>query len=616
MILVFGGTTEGRIAVSLLEEAAKPYYYSTKGTLQQVEIRNGIRISGEMDEETMVVFCKENTIELIIDAAHPFAEGLHKTVSQASAVLNIPVVRLERKYPEREDAFIWCETYEDAIQKMRSCKIQRLLALTGVNTISKLKPFWAEISCWFRILDREESKEIARNEGFPASNLLYFKEKNDEIALIKTMAPDAVIMKESGESGYFLEKTAAAKRLGIPVFVIKRPRLSNRFYIVYGKEGLRKQVERFSPGFFPLKSGYTTGSCATAAVKGALVTLIHHVFPEEIDIALPSQEMVTLPVSHSALIRENAICTVIKQSGDDPDVTNGLSISATMCFGISSNNVLPNVMLQTGKGYPIMLCGGSGIGRVTLPGLGLKIGGPAINKTPCEMIMNEVDECMSEYQGVHRRLTIILSVDRGCEVAHRTFNPKLGIVDGISIIGTSGIVKPFSHEAFIGSIRKELEVAKALSCKPVIINSGAKSEKYLKAKHPELLPQAFIHYGNYIGETLRIASDLALPELIMGIMIGKAVKLAHGALDTHSHKTVMDLSFLTQLASECGVMKEEIDKIASITLARELWAILPVEKYSGFYDGLIARCIAVCRPHYPNGILKIYLIEESGKLYC
>ena len=137
-------------------------------------------------------------------------------------------------------------------------------------------------------------------------------------------------------------------------------------------------------------------------------------------------------------------------------------------------------------------------------------------------------------------LSITISVPEGEAIAKRTFNPRLGIEGGISIIGVSGIVKPFSEEAFIDSIRKCMNVAKASGTNRVVINSGGKSERFVKALYPDLPQQAFVEYGNYIGETLKMAHELDIREVTLGVMLGKAVKLAAGHLDTHSRKATMD----------------------------------------------------------------------------
>ena len=205
----------------------------------------------------------------------------------------------------------------------------------------------------------------------------------------------------------------------------------------------------------------------------------------------------------------------------------------------------------------------------------------------------------------------MISVPQGAEIARRTFNPRLGIEGGISIIGVSGIVKPFSEEAFVDSIRKCMTVAKASGSKRVVINSGGKSERFVKALYPTLPQQAFVEYGNYIGETLKIAHELAIPQITLGVMIGKAVKLAAGHLDTHSRKTTMDLNFVHQLLQESGIAIN----ISDITLARELWDRIPSGQLPVFAQTVIRHCRYYCEPLLPNGALTILLIDDKGHIY-
>ena len=211
----------------------------------------------------------------------------------------------------------------------------------------------------------------------------------------------------------------------------------------------------------------------------------------------------------------------------------------------------------------------------------------------------------------HDSLRVTISVPNGAEIARRTFNPRLGIEGGISIIGVSGIVKPFSEEAFIDSIRKCMEVAKASGADRVVINSGGKSERFVKALYPDLPKQAFVEYGNYVGETLKIANDLPIKNVTLGVMLGKAVKLAAGHLDTHSRKATMDKDFIRQMLREAGC---DID-ISGITLARELWDRLPEDKKSDFARIVISHCAEHCCPLLPNGQLTILLIDDEGHIY-
>lgn len=212
-------------------------------------------------------------------------------------------------------------------------------------------------------------------------------------------------------------------------------------------------------------------------------------------------------------------------------------------------------------------------------------------------------------------IVVTISVPGGEEIAKRTFNPRLGIEGGISIIGTSGIVKPFSSEAFVSSIRKSMEVACATGSPRVVISSGAKSERYIKAYYPELPAQAFVHYGNFIGETLKIADKLKLPRVTLGVMIGKAVKLAEGHLDTHSKKVTMNKEFIQDIAHRTGCNEDVLTAIRNMNLARELWDIIPAEKLETFSKLLTEHCKQCCAPLLPDGELTILLISEDGKIY-
>ena len=570
MILLLGGTTEGRIAAEVIDDAGKPFFYSTKGNRQVVNLVHGTRLYGALDETAMMEFCEKQDIRLLVDAAHPFAVQLHQTVASVATHLNLPVVRLERKYPPRNPDFIWCDDYEDAIRRLENSAVNRLLALTGVNTIAPLKPYWSKHECWFRILNRDDSRALADEQGFPSENLLFYEE-DEEGAVMDKFCPDALLTKESGDSGFFTPKTDVAKERGIAVYVIKRPKLPEYFQIVYGEYGLRKKIEMFLPDFFPLHCGYTTGVCATAASKAAFVC-----------------------------------CSVRKEAGDDPDITDGCLVSASL-----------RVKKGRGNTTHITLKGGKGIGIVTLPGLGLEVGGPAINNTPRRMITDELLRLTRQYS-LHLEIEVTLSVENGEELARKTFNPKLGIMNGISIIGTSGIVRPFSSEAFVASIRKEIQVAKAMGCTTLVINSGAKSERFLKSylEHQEFdIPvQAFVHYGNFIGETLKIAEQEGFRNIILGIMLGKAIKLAEGALDTHSKKVLMDKDFVIRLAQKAGCSPSTLRKIGQITLARELWNVLPGQESAAFFDLVISYCYKTCQSCLQNSCLTLLLIDEAGRI--
>ena len=593
MVLIFGGTTEGRTAARVLDEAGSPYYYSTKSDTQQIECKHGTRVAGGMDADAMTDFCSRHDIRLIVDAAHPFASLLHANIATVSERLDLPVIRFERIYPERDASLVWCDTFDDAIDYLESHHIRDLLALSGVQTITKMRRYWEKTPCWFRVLDREESLALALRAGFPRERLLFWQNGQDEQALFREIRPDAILTKESGESGFYSEKIAAAKSLGIPVLVIRRPPLPESFYTVNGEHGLRYRVERLVPGFYPLRSGFTTGSCATAATVAALQGLLSGIPQHTATITLPNGETITFPVASCTFTPLSCTCGITKDAGDDPDVTNGYTIYS-------------EVALSDTPG--IRFLHGEGVGTVTLPGLGIPLGDPAINATPRAMMTREVERMIHNHEVVPG-IDIRIFVPGGTELAAKTFNPRLGITGGISIIGTSGVVRPFSSEAFVNSIRKEIQVAKALGCTRIVINSGAKSEKTLRARFPELPQQAFIHYGNFIGETLKLAEAESIASVTMGIMIGKAVKLAEGNLDTHSKNVVMNKSFITRLATESHCPASSIIRIADITLARELWDIFADSP--AFFDTLVQHCYTHCLPLLTDTRLEIILIPEQ-----
>ena len=174
MILVFGGTTEGRVAAKVLDESGATYYYSSRSDTQDIQLVHGNHISGAMEVPEMLALCKEHNIRLIIDAAHPFAVNLHRNVVNLAVQIGVPVIRYERIYPPHDEDLVWCKDYDDAISQMKAHDVSHLLALTGVNTIAKLRDFWESHECWFRILNRDESLAGAQKAGFSTYHLVYY----------------------------------------------------------------------------------------------------------------------------------------------------------------------------------------------------------------------------------------------------------------------------------------------------------------------------------------------------------------------------------------------------------------------------------------------------------
>lgn len=582
MILILGGTTEGRKAVEVMEQAGNPFFYSTKTGGQSVQMQHGTAVSGAMDDAQMCSFCIQHKIRLMVDAAHPFASQLHDTVANVATTLSIPAIRYERIYPGRDPQLTWIDSY-DQLPRLEGT----LLATTGVQSIARLKPFESErLRIVYRILNRDSSLRLAERQGATADQLCFYSSDDDMPEQIRRIRPDAILMKESGLTGGFVEKCRVAKQLGICVIVIRRPQLSDVFYVVDGVHGLRRAVEQLLPDFFPLHSGLTTGTCATAAAVAHAAWTLKGERPSEVPVMLPDGETIRVKVGYA-----DGYAFTLKESGDDPDITNGMEIRA---------RVEPSGSFE--------VRGGEGVGVITLPGFDYPPGSPAINKGPRRML----EENLSRF-GVPLKVTV--EVPGGAEIARKTFNPRLGIEGGISIIGVSGIIMPYSEEAFLQSVRKCMEIAKKSGPERVVVNSGAKSERFVRTFYPDLPSQAFVEYGNYIGETLKMAAELEVRRVTLGIMMGKAVKLAAGNLDTHSRHTTMNRDFIAEMLREAGCDDAVVTQASRLNLAKELWMLVPADRLQAFCRVVLRHCHRHCAPLLPQGELSILLISEEGKIW-
>lgn len=265
-----------------------------------------------------------------------------------------------------------------------------------------------------------------------------------------------------------------------------------------------------------LRCGYTTGSCAAAAAKAAAEALLTKCPVSDTDIITPKGVRLTLTVHRCELCGEKTLCSVIKDSGDDPDITNGIEV----CAEVS--------LIENG----IEILGGSGVGTVTKNGLDQPVGNAAINSVPRKMITQAVMDIaeLYEYSGGFR---VVISVPKGEELAQKTFNPRIGIIGGISIIGTTGIVEPMSNSAIIETIRTEANIRRAEGRKVLILTVGNYSEKFISEKLPQLAEQC-VMCSNFIGEAIDIGITLGFKNILIYGHIGKMVKLGSGIMNTHS----------------------------------------------------------------------------------
>ncbi|MCX2481347.1 cobalt-precorrin-5B (C(1))-methyltransferase [Pedobacter sp. MC2016-15] len=349
----------------------------------------------------------------------------------------------------------------------------------------------------------------------------------------------------------------------------------------------------------PLRTGFTTGACATACTKAALQALISGERVTEVLVTLPIGQEHLFRILSCNLGQDTCSCTTQKDAGDDPDVTHGAIIGATVS------------LTDTGM---IRFLQGKGVGRVTLPGLEIKPGEPAINPVPRQMMENACKKLLSENQLAHQGVDITIFVENGELIAKRTLNERLGIMGGLSILGTTGIVTPFSASSYIASITQGIDVAVANGSSELVINSGARSEKSLKSLFPDLPEFAFVHYGNWIGETLeKIALSPAIKKVNLGIMLGKSVKLAEGMLDTHSGKNTWNKEFVAQMAKDAGYPEELLDQILSFNMAGRLTELFSFASAEPFYQALLKACYENCSALIPSAELVIFLISREGE---
>ncbi len=286
-----------------------------------------------------------------------------------------------------------------------------------------------------------------------------------------------------------------------------------------------------------LRTGWTTGTCASAAAKAAALGLVTGTVPATVEVALPGGARVSFPVEVPAPAvagqeKRTRACTavVVKDAGDDPDCTHGARMTATV----------EAAEVET------ELCAGAGVGTVTKPGLGLPVGAPAINPVPRRMIVQAVAEVTD------RPLKITFSVPGGEEMAAETTNDRLGILGGISILGTTGIVRPFSTAAYRASVVQQIDVAAAQGERHLVLATGHRSEAVARRLLPDLDAVCFVEVGDFTGIALRRAVAKGVRALHLVAMAGKLTKLAAGVMMTHFHRTDVDTSLLAEIARESG----------------------------------------------------------------
>lgn len=311
-----------------------------------------------------------------------------------------------------------------------------------------------------------------------------------------------------------------------------------------------------------LRSGFTTGTAAAAAAKAAVMVLYGHPAPDTVDVALLSGGNWTVCVRQCRLEAGVAECRVKKDAGDDPDVTNGAIIGARV--------------KKSGKSG-VQITGGEGVGRVTKPGLEVPVGQPAINPGPQKMITQAIEEAMAnggQNTEGGRGIEVEIFVADGEAIAKKTLNHRLGIVGGISILGTTGVVRPMSHAAYIATIDSAVAVAAASGLDTVVCTTGRRSERHAQAEFSEMPAEAFVQIGDYFEKSMKIVAKRGIGNVVLSAFFGKAVKMANGAAHTHAAKSKMVLEDLARWTAAAGAESKVVERICGANTAREAFFML------------------------------------------
>ncbi|MDE5412164.1 cobalt-precorrin-5B (C(1))-methyltransferase [Alkalihalobacterium chitinilyticum] len=359
---------------------------------------------------------------------------------------------------------------------------------------------------------------------------------------------------------------------------------------------MKKKVEKDPKD---MRHGYTTGANATAATKAALLSLLLQKEVRQVSIRLPVGEVVTFNMENVRFNECEASATIIKDGGDDPDATHGAQMIAT-------------VQLSLDEG--IHLDGGIGVGRVTKPGLPVAVGEAAINPVPRKMIIEAAIDVLEKFSLV-KGVSIIISVPDGEEIAKKTLNGRLGIIGGISILGTRGTVVPFSTSAFKASIAQAIQVAVTNGCDHLFLTTGGRSEKFAIETHPEAKEEAFIEMGDFVGFALKQCKAKKVKKITLVGMMGKFSKVAQGIMMVHSKSAPVDFNFLAEVAKEAGVPTELQEEIRGANTASQVGTLMLEYEYHAFFSKLCLSIGNMSLKEIRGGLdIEVYIISMNKEV--
>lgn len=369
-----------------------------------------------------------------------------------------------------------------------------------------------------------------------------------------------------------------------------------------------------------LRTGFTTGACAAAATKGACLAL-RGMSLDAVAIPLPAGFVARFQLNAVEADGCRACASVVKDAGDDPDVTHGAEINAGVEVGASVPERIERgwrvvargaIARRIGAGSVLELRAGSGVGVVTRPGLGLPVGGPAINPVPRRMIARSVREALVPPEPFVR---VTIGVRDGETLARRTLNGRLGIEGGLSILGTTGVVRPYSTASWRASVLQGIDVAAAAGCQEIVASTGGRSESYARRVLVHLPEVAFVEMGEFTGHVLKRARERGVDTVHLSGMVGKLSKIACGHFMTHVAGNQVDTAYLAALAERAGASPVLVSGVREANTARHAQELVTRARLRGFFDLLCADVVSSCsgliggRPE-----VRVLLFDFEGRL--
>jgi cobalt-precorrin-5B (C1)-methyltransferase len=356
-----------------------------------------------------------------------------------------------------------------------------------------------------------------------------------------------------------------------------------------------------------LRTGFTTGTCASAAAKAAATGLVSGTVPAEVEVGLPNGTRVTFPVGNAGAVVDGgpSVAFVVKDAGDDPDCTDGAHMTATVNWLAAAADT---------DGHELV--GGPGIGTITKPGLGLTVGAPAINPVPRRMILASLAEVagLAGSPGGGRPVEVAFSVPDGELMAAKTSNERLGIRGGISILGTTGIVRPFSTAAYRASVVQQVDVAAAQGEDTMVLCTGARSEKAATATFPHLDEVCFVEVGDFTGIALRRCAAAGMGSVKVVAMAGKITKLADGVMMTHWHRSDVDTQLLERVARETGAPPEVVRAATETATARHFYEACVAAGAMAPLERLCQLAVSTCRAHAGDRLsVEVLMVDFDGE---